>query len=192
MPLNNLNFSIIGQALATSATEIGISLNTTTLEATKGQNISPLEKTLSNCVLGSQIASVGASVAVDQLGAIDLNAMLGDMNPQEMIGTYVDMLKGFYSTVAGSKDMVAEYEIYFSLISVVVNSFAIFLIILTSVGLILGFVNLKCLGGTFICCSCCLSVPCMTLSYVVSLVFMLLTLATSQMCYTLNGITLAP
>lgn len=73
-----------------------------------------------------------------------------------------------------------------------VNAFAIVLIILTSVGLILGFINLKCLGSSFICCSMCLSVPCLLLSYIVCIVFMVLTIATSQVCYTVNGITLAP
>jgi len=53
MPLNNLNLSIIGTALATNKSEIGVLLNTTTLEAAKFKSISPLEKTLSNCVLGS-------------------------------------------------------------------------------------------------------------------------------------------
>jgi len=53
MPANNVNFSIIGQALALNKTELGITLNTDTLATLSGQLISPIEKTLSNCVLGS-------------------------------------------------------------------------------------------------------------------------------------------
>jgi len=53
MPANNVNFSIIGQALALNKTETGIALNTDTLAAVSGQPLSPIEKTVSNCVLGS-------------------------------------------------------------------------------------------------------------------------------------------
>lgn len=63
MPANTLNFSVIGDALANKKSVKGQALDTTTLKATKDQNLSPLEKTLTNCILGSYIASAGASIA---------------------------------------------------------------------------------------------------------------------------------
>jgi len=106
-PLNNLNLSIIGTALATNKSEVGVLLNTTTLEAAKFKSISPLEKTLSNCVLGSYIASAGASIAAEQLVSL---ASLTEMDPSEMIDGVIDQLSGIYTTVAGSREMISEYE----------------------------------------------------------------------------------
>lgn len=59
---------------------------------------------------------------------------------------------------------------------------AIILILLTSVGVVLGFLNMKCLGSSFVCVSMGLSVPCLFLSYVLCLVFMVMSLLTSQVC----------
>lgn len=53
IPANNLNVTIVAQALATNKSVKGISLDTSTLEIKEDQMLSPIEKTLSNCVLGS-------------------------------------------------------------------------------------------------------------------------------------------
>lgn len=95
MPTNNLNFSVIGSALATSKTVKGYALDTTTLKATADQNLSPLEKTKSNCVLGSYLASAGAALAVDTLGSIDPATMLGDLDPVTMLTDLETQLKGY-------------------------------------------------------------------------------------------------
>lgn len=53
MPANNLHFTMVGTALGTVKSETGIELNTATLEVNLNQPLTPIEKTLSNCVLGS-------------------------------------------------------------------------------------------------------------------------------------------
>jgi hypothetical protein len=108
MPANNLNYSVIMPALATSKTVKGHALDTTTLKATPDQDLSPLEKTKSNCVLGSMLASAGASMAVDTLSSIDPATMLGDMDPITMLTDLETQLKGYYTTILDAKDTVSE------------------------------------------------------------------------------------
>jgi len=94
MPANNLNFAVIGQALATGKSEKGYALDTTTLKAAANQDLSPLEKTLSNCVLGSYLASAGAQIAVTTLSSIDLAAMIPpDLDVEELANEQIDNLK---------------------------------------------------------------------------------------------------
>jgi len=154
--------------------------------------LSPIEKTLSNCVLGSYIASAGASQAVTQLSALDIKAMLGDMDPETQIDQVTTQMKGIYTQITNSRASLSEYETYLDLIPLIINIFAMVLIAMTLLGTICGFVNLKSCGSCLTCCSSCLSIPCLLLAYIISLIFMLLTLVSSQLCYTLNGITLAP
>lgn len=96
MPVNNLNFTVNGMALATSKTETGVSLDQTTLKSSPGQQMSPMEKTLTNCVLGSYVASAGASTVYDTLGTIDPKTMMGDMDPAAEMDKVIDQLKTTY------------------------------------------------------------------------------------------------
>lgn len=108
MPANNLNLSVIGQALATEKSVKGYSLDTTTLKASANKDLSPLEKTLSNCVLGSYIASAGASMAVEVLSSINPAEMLGDMDPVAMAEEQEENLRGYYKSVTAARDSFSE------------------------------------------------------------------------------------
>lgn len=108
MPANNLNLSVIGQALATEKTLKGYSLDTTTLKASPDRDLSPLEKTLSNCVLGSYLASAGASMAVEVLGSLNPAEMLGDMDPVAMAEEQEESLRGYYKTITDARDSFSE------------------------------------------------------------------------------------
>lgn len=163
-PANNLNFTIIGQALATVKSEDGIALDTATLKASPGQKLSPIEKTLSNCILGSYIASAGADMAVTALSAIDPATMLGDMDPQTQLTDVITKMAGSYGSIQEARESFATYDQYLTLMPVIVNCFAIVLIILTSLGVVLGFINLTTIGSTLICWSTCLSGLCLVLS----------------------------
>lgn len=164
MPANNLNVTIVGQALATNKSVKGISLDTTTLEAKEGTMLSPLEKTLSNCVLGSYIASAGASTAITQLSAFDPATMMGDMDPAVEIDKITTQMADIYTQITNSRTSLSEYDTYLDLIPLLTNGFAIVLIVMTAAGLILGFLNCKSCGSCLICCSSCLSIPCLLLS----------------------------
>lgn len=93
LPANNLNTSAILTPNSTTNSETGVLLNTNTLAIETGQMVSPLYKTMSNCVMGSMLASGSAKMAYDQLSAIDINAMLGGLDPVAQINTLITSMK---------------------------------------------------------------------------------------------------
>lgn len=90
--------------------------------------------------------------------------MLAEMDPQTMVDDLIGQLEDLYTQITDAKTSVGDFEQYFNLVPVAVNVFAILLIAMTSVGLVLGFLNMTSLGSCLTCCSSCLSIPCLLLS----------------------------
>lgn len=62
------------------------------------------------------------------------------------------------------RDTISAAESGLKYMPVAVNAFALILILLTALGVILGFINMMCLGSCLVCCSTCLSPFCLVLS----------------------------
>lgn len=90
--------------------------------------------------------------------------MLGDMDPEAEMDKVIDQMKTSYQGIIDARVSFSEYDQYLSLLPVIVNGFSIVLILLTSVGVILGFINLTSLGSMFVCISTSLSGVCLLLS----------------------------
>lgn len=90
--------------------------------------------------------------------------MLGDMDPEAEMDKVIDQMKTSYQGVIDARVSFSAYDQYLSLLPVIVNGFSIVLILLTSVGVILGFINLTSLGSMFVCISTSLSGVCLLLS----------------------------
>lgn len=126
--------------------------------------------------------AAGAPMAYEALSAIDTSTMLGDMDPDQQITDVVDMLKEHYGTVRELRDTISSAESGLKFLPVAVNAFALILILLTAAGVILGFIGMMGCGSCLVCFSTCLSPFCLVLSYVVTIVFMVITLFASQLC----------
>jgi hypothetical protein len=85
---------VVAPSLAQRETETGIKyVMEPTATVLTGQNLTPLLKTVTNCISGSLLVAPLASEFYTTFAAIDLPTMLGGLDPAVEVQALIDQMK---------------------------------------------------------------------------------------------------